>query len=900
MQKHRSITVERLEKFIQTGQFSDVNLRSALWKKKTTQNIALTVYSVPDLKRIPFSEAIKGEFRPAKVGDSFGPGWATHWFKVTLTVPADYAGEQVIFNFDPDCEGMIWSLDGVPQQGITPGNHIDYRLTKAAKPNEHFSFYIEIACNGMFGNGDGGFIEPPDPNREFTLKKAELAVPNLEAWALLWDVEILLGLVKDMPSSAQISADALYTANQIANTFRWNQPESVAQARKISTSFFAKRVRQGHPDHEITAIGNCHIDTAWLWPYDETKRKAGRSFSTQISFMEDYPHYKFAASQAQQFEWVEQLYPELFQKMQAKAKSGQFIPIGGTVQNNKDKEYTNQSLLLFGNGDGGGGPLVEMLERLDRLQKIDSLPATVTFGSPNDFFEKLDATSKDLVTWKGELYFELHRGTYTTHGLIKKYNRKMEYLLRDCELYAVLAAILTEEGEYSNPKTELDRLWKLVLLNQFHDVLPGSSIEMVYQDATRFYEDVDLSGNRLRMDALRKIWTFFSAKEGAQAILVLNPTGWKRQAEVIEFDLADLESGVELLGGSTWQQLSKDGKALVYMAQTSSDTMVMENRYIKVTIRGGRIVSYFDKEVKREIIAAGESGNVFKMFEDVPLFWDAWDVEVYHLEKGWECPEAEMVIEETGPIRAVVLAKVALSSTSTLEQRIIITAADKKVEFDTKINWNENRVILKVEFPLNINYDYATYETQFGYIQRPTHYNNSWDLARFEVCGHKYADLSEYGYGVALLNDCKFGYSVKENVMRMSLLRAPKVCYEWLVNNALKAPDSHCDIGTHRIRYALYPHQGHFLESDVVRKAYEFNVPPAALRILAKPEDANRMTVFPTFSVDSDNIVMDTVKHAEDPRPRSNGVDAVIRLYEAKGGRGMFKFSRFSVATSIY
>ncbi|KAJ3196654.1 Alpha-mannosidase 2C1, partial [Dinochytrium kinnereticum] len=326
----------------------------------------------------------------------------------------------------------------------------------------------------------------------------------------------------------------------------------------------------------------------------------------------------------------------------------------------------------------------------------------------------------------------------------------------------------------------------------------------------------------------------------------------------------------------------------VTVSDLRGDGVTMENAFVKVHIRGGRLVSCWDKISERDVISNDQEGNVFKLFEDIPLFWDAWDVEVYHLEKGWEAPIGETFIEEEGPIRAVVLAKIQITPTSFIEQRIILTAADSKIEFDTNIKWDENRVMLKVEFPLAINCDYATYETQFGYIQRPTHYNNSWDLARFEVCGHKYADLSEYGFGVALLNDCKYGYSVKDNVMRLSLLRSPK------------APDGHCDIGSHRLRYALYPHKGSFLESDVVRQAYQFNVPLSALRLLVDPSSENLFDL-ETFQISTENIVLDTVKIAEDPRPSSAGVDTVIRLYEAYGGRGVCVFSSaFTIKEARY
>ncbi|KAJ3176169.1 Alpha-mannosidase 2C1 [Irineochytrium annulatum] len=1039
---HRNITVERLDKFLERGQFADVNLWSALWSQADSSAVHLSVFAVPDLKRIPFKEAVKGTFKPAKVGESFGPSWATFWFKVSLTIPDSFTGHEVIFNFDPECEGMIWSTEGEVIQGITGGSdgnrHVDYPLTKKAKGGEKEA----LRCSANYKTWTG-MINPPDPNRRYTLKLAEVAVPNKAAFDLLYDYQIILGLVKQLPPESQLNADAIYTGNKIVNTFLPNDQDSVVAAVKISKDFLASRKKAGASDHVITAIGNCHIDTAWLWPFDETKRKSARSWATQIGLMDDYPHTKFAASQAQQFEWVEGLYPDLFEKIKNRAASGQFVPIGGTwvemdcnipsgealcrqflygqryfesrfgarcsvfwlpdtfgysaqlpqivkeadlkyfftqklswnninvfpnttfmwtgldgtsvlthfspadtysaqgtvdevvkcLKNNKDKSYSNKSLYLYGNGDGGGGPLIPMIERINRMKNVEGLPATIKFGSPNDFFRELEETSRDLVSWKGELYFELHRGTYTSHGIIKKYNRKLEFLLRDVELLSTVAALHADAASgFTYPKPELDRLWKLVLLNQFHDVLPGSSIGMVYEDAIKFYEDVEVSGSRLRTDAIRSIGGHYGAKGGdlAQAIAVYNTNSWPRTAEIVEVDLSQLRAGVEFYKRASWHQLSADGKALVLadnnfkvdnvpamsvksygignkpavfspvtVERVGDRRVVIENAFVRVKMDGnGRILSYYDKEADREvenlspllrsfltracqIIAEGQAANVFKLYEDIPLFWDAWDVEVYHLEKGRDAVLGDVVVEESGPLRVVIRARHPITKTSSINQRIILSAMDRRLDFHTTVDWNENRTFLKVEFPVAIDCDFATYETQFGFIQRPTHYNNSWDLARFEVCGHKFADFSEFGYGVALLNDSKYGYSVKGNTMRLSLLRSPK------------APDQHCDIGTHVFRYALYPHAGTFVESDVVKQGYHFNVPLVVTPILVNPKAVSTgSSVHEFFKVDGRNVVLDTVKIAEDPRAKSGGTDVVIRLYEAYGGRGNVRLSR--------
>jgi alpha-mannosidase len=267
----------------------------------------------------------------------------------------------------------------------------------------------------------------------------------------------------------------------------------------------------------------------------------------------------------------------------------------------------------------------------------------------------------------------------------------------------------------------------------------------------------------------------------------------------------------------------------------------------------------------------GKRGNLFKIFEDIPIFWDAWDVEVYHLDKFVECTlHGQVNICEKGPLRASVSLTIQLSDRSMLRQVISLDCTSPALTFNTHVKWDENRKFLKVEFPFDIHSDFATYETAYGCVQRPTHFNTSWDLAKFEVCGHKFADLSEYGYGVALLNDCKYGYSTHGNVMRLSLLRAPK------------APDAHCDIGEHTFKYSVYPHKGTFAESSVVQEGLRFNIPMHSHLV---PHVDSSMPAHQFFTVSPQNVVLDCVKKSED------GQSLIVRFYEAYGGRGIAQFT---------
>jgi alpha-mannosidase len=276
----------------------------------------------------PFEEAIKGNFVSSSVGDSFGPSWATFWFKVSIQNP--FKG-LIHFIWDSESEGLIYSTTGSPIQSLTGGNGWDKRhifeLSQNAKGGENFEFFIEMACNGMFGVGQNDLINPPDMSRRFYLRTAEVRVPNLEVWSLLYDFQIISGMARELPADSQRGCDALKAANEIINQWKYDDKNSWKNAATVSQKFFSKK---GNESHKVFAIGHCHIDTAWLWPYAETKRKAARSWATQVHLMKKYPKFKFACSQAQQFEWVAALYPKLFEEIKTMVKAGQFIPIGGT------------------------------------------------------------------------------------------------------------------------------------------------------------------------------------------------------------------------------------------------------------------------------------------------------------------------------------------------------------------------------------------------------------------------------------------------------------------------------------------------------------------------------------------------------------------------------------------
>lgn len=702
--------------------------------------------------------------------------------------------------------------------------------------------------------------------------------------------------------------------------------------------------------------------------------------------MSFYPEHKFTASQAQQFEWMQQLYPKLYERIKRYAARGQFLPVGGTwiemdcnipsgesfvrqfllgqtffkkefgniadvfwlpdtfgyssqlpqimrqcgieyfltqklswnlinkfphstfyweglngdrvlahfppadtycskadvkdivygTKNFKTKDKSSESMLLFGFGDGGGGPTPQMLEALRRVTPgVDGLP-NVSIRGPTEFFDRVKAASKqtELPLWVGELYFELHRGTYTTHARNKLGNRRSEFLLANAEILSVLAL--------SYPREELARLWKLTLLNQFHDVLPGTSIGLVYRDSDAHYRDIEQSATKLIDAALDKLLGPAPQAESRSqtCVSVANTLAWARESVVVELP-EGVSSSQQLASGRSLGLVSAATMAVSSQtallapkvgASLTTDTTgtKLENSLISVRFSpAGKLLSVFHKPTGRESIAPGQEANRFLLYDDVPFFWDAWDVEIYHTEKEYQMPGLQSFKPlDQGPFRASVELIFKISEKSSIKQVISLDAESDQVVFTTDVEWHENRKFLKVEFPVDVYDSQATYSTQFGCQRRPTHRNTSWDMAKFEVCAHHWADLNEFGFGVALLNDSKYGYSALGNVLTLSLLRSSKM------------PDDTADVGAQRFKYALLPHAGSHADANLVRRGYEFNQP---LIIRAAPVSSVPSLSPWLFAVDKESIILETVKRPEDASDESS---VIVRLWDSLGGRG--------------
>ena len=516
----------------------------------------------------------------------------------------------------------------------------------------------------------------------------------------------------------------------------------------------------------------------------------------------------------------------------------------------KNKSYTNNTLLTFGYGDGGGGPTYEMLESHKRLKYgIPGIPAT-KIEHAGEFFDRIEEDFKknakelmDEPKWVGELYLEIHRGTYTSIAKNKKKNRKSELLYLEAEALAVTDMVLLGR-EY--PKEQFDKNYKNILLNQFHDIIPGSSIKEVYDVTDVEYANILKDGNDIKSQKLADIKANLNTDGG---IFVYNPTPFEI-SDCIEINKKTICA--EKIPAHGWRVVpDTEAKNEVRVSDN-----VIENDLIKITFNDKfHIVSVYDKEEEREVLADNAEANVIEIFEDYPRAHDAWEITSYYKQKMWIADNVSQVSYLPNGIRIK-----RLYQKSEISQDIILRNASKRIDFITTVDWHEDHVLMKASFPVDIRNTYATYDIQFGNLNRPTHKNTSWDAAKFEVCAHKWADLSESNYGVSILNDCKYGYSIEDNIMKISLLKAATY------------PNPEADRGINTFTYSLYPHKGDFRQGKTVREAYLLNMPLEAQKV--SKTEGNIADCYSLISSNKENVIIETVKKAED----SN--DIIVRLYE--------------------
>ena len=978
MLKHPEITRARIKMFLEQELRPKAEVRLDSLQIEVNRDPAI------DLKG-----AKKGQWEQVSEGFRYGPAYQTFWFRLSGKAPKLAEHLQLGLTADIGGERTLW-------RGNSPVHGIDHRhevvpIAGFAKDGE---FYVQVYTTNPQCRVHLREL-PREPLVE-TVAGAWYVAIDPELKGLTYDVDFAYHMLDAVETKDPAHATILRALNDVVNLFDFNQRELIAKARKTLRDVLANL--DGEIKHEIVPVGHAHLDTAWLWPIEITKKKMAHTTATQLALIERFPDYVFVHSQASQYEWLELEYPELFERVKKAILKGQWEPVGSmwveadcnltgaeslvrqftygkryfrdklgvetrdmwlpdvfgysaalpqilakcnvdyfltqkiswndtnkfphntfwwqgidgtkvwthfppadtyigsgepaqvvaSAKNHRDQARSDMSLYVFGWGDGGGGPTERHIELLRRGRVAPNYPDVGMGKSALSFFRDAKAKSRDLMTWVGELYAEFHRGTYTSQAANKKGNRESEFLLRDVELLSCFR----DDFPKKYNQAEIERLWKLVLLNQFHDIIPGSSVREVYVDSDRDYADILSSGAALLEDAMRNIAAKFDTSQMARPIAIFQNADVPSQAAV-DWDESDAPLSVNAPEESLPVQLVEEfgERKLIfptphaalrtvcvadlsdaapqtkYRLKASTNQRRLENHELSVRFDGqGNIVSIASLEDGTEFVEAGKIANLFQLFEDKPRFWSAWDIDAYATEKGVDLIRSDSFeIVERGPVR-VAVEIVKRFGNSTLRQRISL-GPTPGIRFDTEVDWHEEDKLLKVAFPVNVHSARATYEVQFGSVERPTHMNTSWDQARFEVCAQKWADLSEADQGVALINDCKYGHDIQGNVMRLSLLRAPK------------APDPECDMGRHRFSYVLFPHFGPYQYAGVVSAAYALNAKPRVARIQRAEGLDGSLPML--VGCEDRNIVIETVKKSD------SGSDIVVRLYECHNARGV-------------
>jgi len=531
----------------------------------------------------------------------------------------------------------------------------------------------------------------------------------------------------------------------------------------------------------------------------------------------------------------------------------------GTWDRHQQKEFTKHTLLTYGFGDGGGGPTRHMLEMQRRLCRgLPGLPVTKMdhilpyLEDAKEEFESNCEKLRRVPRWVGELYLEFHRGTYTSLAKNKRHNRKCELGLQKIEALSYTDLLLG--GSYD--ADGIYYAWRKVLHNQFHDILPGSSIREVYEGTDRDYARLGAFCNDTAKEKLEAIAKKVQTDGG---LLVYNPLGFARGGLLqVEGKTVELQ---ESIPGFGWKVIKPAGADNLVTIQG----LTAENPYYRMELdESGRIVSLFDKEAGREVVLPGQKANEFQLFEDQPYEYDNWELSSYHKYRQYPMDDPAVIEPITDGSRSGFKVSRKYMS-STISQNIWLYSSNRRIDFDTQIDWHETHQVMKIAFPIDVHTERAAYEIQFGHAYRPTHQNTSWDAARFEVCAHKWVDVSDNGYGVSLVNDCKYGFSTEGSTLKMTVLKCGT------------DPHPEADQELHVFSYALIPHSGSLYEAGIPQQAHSFNQPLQAIAV--SPQAGTLKDQFSLVSCDTPNVILETVKKAEADE------SMVVRMYEAYDSR---------------
>ena len=963
--------------------------------------LTVTAWEVPG-EPVTAAVAATQQYEPFAIGSMFGRPWGTTWFRMSGTVPEDWAGRAVDavidlgFGHSPgfQSEGLLWEVadDGswAPVRGLHPLNR-DVFVSSAATGGEAVQYVVEAASNPAIAH------TRPDPNSDlltaatgpiYGLSRAELVVVNTDVVALIEDIRALNGLMSELPLDQPRRHEILRAIEAMMDRLLPDDIPGTAAAARAELAGVLSQPASASA-HRISAIGHAHIDSAWLWPIRETIRKCARTFSNVLALMDRYPDFRFGCSQAVQYEWMREHYPSVFEGIARRVADGRWVPIGGmwveadtnlaggealirqithgqryfeehfgvtctevwipdvfgypaslpqimqvcgldrfltqklswnktnrfphhsfwwegidgstvfthfppvetynanfqgnelahAVRTFTDKGRATRSLMPFGHGDGGGGPTAQMMEQYLRVRDLEGSPR-VEIESPEAFFDAAIAEYPDAPRWVGELYFEMHRGTFTSQAKTKAGNRRCELLLREAEIWCAAAY----GGGSAYPAVDLDRLWKTVLLHQFHDILPGSSIGWVHREAEVAYGQVT--------DELISITDRAAAALAGDRTSLANPAPHPVDGVVV----VDAPS---LVGDPACQVLG-DGRvaavvSLPALAVTIADPLdlahppvqvsatTLDNGLLRVTLdEQGLIVSIIDVEEGREIVAPGTRANLLQLHQDLPNEYDAWDIEEFYRKQVVDLDAVDTVeVLDRGPLIGRVQVTRTFRSSS-VTQVLELRAGSRRLDVVCDVDWHEHEQMLKVAFPVDVHADEVTREIQFGHLRSPIHTNTSWDAARFEVCAHRWIDVAEPGYGIALLNNCKYGHDITRTRSEGPDGEVPTTTLRLTLLRGARYPDPEQDQGRHRFTYSLLPHAGSLSEAGVVAAGYRLNCPVRVVEPLRADERSGRLVGDGASVVTSDHpgVVVETVKAADD-----GGGDLIVRCYEAWGGR---------------
>lgn len=938
--------------------------------------------------------AAAAAYQPTAVGFRWGPVWSTAWFHLTGQVPESMSGRTVVLRFSTGTEATLWR-DGVPYHGLD-ANHEYARLFAPARGGETVDLHIEAACNRPWGvqlfpwesAEEHLRWSEPLPGR---LQRCSLAVLEEDVRRLLqayaFATQLLRRLPPDFPRRHRLR-DALLRASRAVNIAR------VADTAAAALAELRGGLHRGvdRTAAACVAVGHAHLDTAWLWPIRETRRKCLRTFATVLRLMERHPDLCFLASQAQHYAWVEEDSPKLFAQIAARVREGRWeaggamwvesdcnLPNGeslvrqilhgvrywqarfgrhapqrhlylpdtfgfcaalpqimrlsglDTFITNKlawndtnefphvtfvwrgldgsevlahsmpggDYNSDNRPQLLldaaakaarldrarvglwlqpFGYGDGGGGPSEETILNADLAGFSVGLPI-VRHGRVDQFcgelhrrFEALPEYRRAEATWAGELYLECHRGTYTSQAWIKRANRRLEEKLRTAEWLSFFGPAAPTAEESAAVMRRLDRAWKLLLLNQFHDILPGSSIGMVYDQARAELGEVESSCDELIEESLRRWGGETAAAARRQPLRVWNPASHDVSG-VVEHDGRLIH--VPLAPALGLAPVDPAAAPPPDVPPVKVDGWRLSNGLVEVEIdESGRISSLRGGRMRRESCARGAGGdcvplNQLVLYPDVPGHYDAWEIARHDQEPGDPVvgPVERREVVEAHPLRAAIEVERPIGVRSRIIQRYLLAAGSPRLDIRTRVDWGESRTLLRAVFPVAVRADAATYETQFGHLSRPVQANTSWEKARYEVPAQRWMDLSQPGLGLAVLNDGKYGHSCRANVLGLSLLRSPVF------------PDPRADQGWHEFTYSLMPHDGDWRAAGVAQQAEALNR-PLLVRSAGAASLAGEWRPFEATCSDAASVEVVALKRAEDDHR------LILRLVEVHGGVG--------------